>query len=378
MYSNYNRLRCFFNITAKERLHLKVSQLNELAGVYRIYFGWMPLPVAIIAIVITIIYMKALLGAMRLKRVSRKCHVLILNRVMGDILCLLSSLTATTYCLVADHIRRQVITVIETFLLSSVWFGMVSYVSLCILKLYAVWRPLRYRQNITLKKCIYIALLSWFLFAALITYTLIVTAFIGVPKLQNWSGCQLETCFRVMHRFRNFAVVFVYTLTLGVFGVTALLVRRANHFNKLFHVKNVDTEGDFKSKFPLWKLALNVATFAILFLPYVAWAIAILTIRNYCLFFWKLPHLMRILGIIRFTLILRIVVDPIIAFKTEFQIRHGLPTWFISLSPCLGDPNHSVYREHANNSSIKSSDQISTSLTHRPTSFAIISDDDEK
>lgn len=44
----------------------------------------------------------------------------------------------------------------DVFFIGTFWSGMVSYVSLSVLKLYAIAKPLQYRNNVTMKKCIYI------------------------------------------------------------------------------------------------------------------------------------------------------------------------------------------------------------------------------
>lgn len=42
------------------------------------------------------------------------------------------------------------------------WAAMVSYVSLSILKLYAIARPLQYRNNITFRRCVYLIILRYY------------------------------------------------------------------------------------------------------------------------------------------------------------------------------------------------------------------------
>lgn len=45
---------------------------------------------------------------------------------------------------------------LDVFFVGTFWSAMVSYVSLSVLKLYAIAQPLQYRNNVTMKKCIYL------------------------------------------------------------------------------------------------------------------------------------------------------------------------------------------------------------------------------
>uniref|UniRef100_A0A915DJ44 Uncharacterized protein n=1 Tax=Ditylenchus dipsaci TaxID=166011 RepID=A0A915DJ44_9BILA len=76
-------------------------------------------------------------------------------------------------------------------------------------------------------------------------------------------------------------------------------------------------------QFPLWKLALNVGTFAAFNLFYVIWAIGLLINTDRCFFLRNFAMMMRFLGMIRSSLLFRIVMDPILSFITDLQIRRS-------------------------------------------------------
>ncbi|EPB65142.1 hypothetical protein ANCCEY_15795, partial [Ancylostoma ceylanicum] len=103
----------------------------------------------------------------------------------------------------------------------------------------------------------------WVVFILMISYTLGVSALVKIPALNEWSGCKMETCARAMYRSRNVVTITVYCFTLVVFVITVLLIRRAQRFVDSFKKRDSSTsEGGRRVRFPLWKLALNVTTFA--------------------------------------------------------------------------------------------------------------------
>ncbi|RCN41445.1 hypothetical protein ANCCAN_12618 [Ancylostoma caninum] len=172
----------------------------------------------------------------------------------------------------------------ESFFMGSFWSAMVSYVALSVLKLFAVWRPFHYRKWFTMKRCINLIVFSWVVFILMISYTLGVSALVKIPALNEWSGCKMETCARAMYRSRNVVTIFVYFFTLVVFVITVLLIRRAQRFVDSFKKRDSSTsEGGRRVRFPLWKLALNVATFAGFYLFYVIWCIGMLLNKDQCL-----------------------------------------------------------------------------------------------
>ncbi|KAJ1356659.1 hypothetical protein KIN20_014397 [Parelaphostrongylus tenuis] len=72
---------------------------------------------------------------------------------------------------------------------------------------------------------------------------------------------------------RNVFTVSVYFFTLVVFLLTVVLIRRAQRFVDSYKKRQsaVSESGRLVIRFPLWKLALNVATFAGFYLFYVIW-----------------------------------------------------------------------------------------------------------
>uniref|UniRef100_A0A1I8AG79 G_PROTEIN_RECEP_F1_2 domain-containing protein n=1 Tax=Steinernema glaseri TaxID=37863 RepID=A0A1I8AG79_9BILA len=98
---------------------------------------------------------------------------------------------------------------------------MITYVSLSVLKLYAVARPFYYRQAFTMRRCGYLIVFSWVVFLFMATYALSTTALVKIPALNEWSGCKMETCLRDMYRSRNFLTVIAYFFTIISFFVTA-------------------------------------------------------------------------------------------------------------------------------------------------------------
>ncbi|KAK5985644.1 hypothetical protein GCK32_020474 [Trichostrongylus colubriformis] len=110
------------------------------------------------------------------------------------------------------------------------------------------------------------------MFILMISYTLSISALVKIPSLNEWSGCRMETCLRNMYRARNLVTISVYAFTLLVFFITVLLIRRAQKFVDSFKKRDsTKSEGGRRVRFPLWKLALNVGTFAVLYLFYAIW-----------------------------------------------------------------------------------------------------------
>jgi len=216
--------------------------------------------------------------------------------------------------------------VLETLFIGSFWTAMVSYVSLSLVKLYAVARPFHFRKSITMRRCIHIVVFSWVMFTVLVLVTLSVTAMVKVEWLRQWSGWRTETCSRWMYRGRNMFIVFCYFLTIISFVITVLYIRRAQRFVDSFSRKSPIYPSEPGMRFPLWKLALNVATFAVLYIFYFAWGVFLQT-RDTCFFQLHYAYMMRMLGVLRVVLLLRIIIDPVISFITDYQIRRGFAEW---------------------------------------------------
>ncbi|GMR56759.1 hypothetical protein PMAYCL1PPCAC_26954, partial [Pristionchus mayeri] len=317
---------CFYNLTTDERIDLfKRRQGLRLDHVFRTYYGWMPFPFAILGIALTTCFIVTVYDAIRRKRVSRKCYILLLNRAIGDFLSCAMVIVSCLYVFNAKEVNRDVLSILEIFFVGSFWSGTVSYVSLSALKLFAVARPFDYRKCVTMKRCIHLIVISWVIFAGIILYSLTLSAFVKVPYLNELTHCKAETCLRFMYRSRNFITTTLYFCTLIIFGITVVLIKRAQRFVDSFKKgRSVSTDTVRKtSRFPLWKLSLNVLTFAGLNLFYVVWCVGLLINQNQCFFMRNYTELMRVLAFVRLTLLIRICVDPILSFVTDFQVRRG-------------------------------------------------------
>ncbi|CAI4225037.1 unnamed protein product [Auanema sp. JU1783] len=326
------RTDCFFNLTREEKIDIfKRRQGLRIENVFRNYFGWAMLPLAGLATIVTILFIVTIYKAIRARRVSRKCYILILNRSIGDLLSCICALLVCGYVLLMPDVNRDIVIFMESFFIGSFWSAMVSYVALSVLKLFAVWKPFHYRKWFNMKRCIYLIIFSWIMFVLMISYTLGVTALVKIPYLNEWSGCKMETCLRIMYRSRNFVTLTVYFFTLFVFVGTVILIRRAQRFVDSFKKReSAKSEGGRiqRARFPLWKLALNVGTFAGLYLFYVIWCIGLVLNTDQCYFQRNYAEMMMLLSIVRFSLVLRILIDPILSFITDFQIRRGMLALF--------------------------------------------------
>ncbi|KAI1719576.1 DihydroCaffeic Acid Receptor [Ditylenchus destructor] len=287
---------CFENVSIDPNVQATLDRRRD--QMFKVYHGLIALPLALVGLVLTLIYITAVYRAIRQHRVSRKCYVLLLNRALGDVLACLVALTIVIYALgTAENINKNVMQLLDVFFVGCFWSAMVSYVSLSVLKLFAICKPLQYRNQVTMRRCIYLMILSWLVFLALTIYAVTAVALTKIPSLNQWSGCKVETCTRIM--------------------LAKFFHRRSVNANTNDSVKRLS------SRFPLWKLALNVATFAGFNLFYVIWGIVLLLNRDRCFFQRNYTVLMRLLGLIRASLLLRIVMDPLLAFITDLQIRRS-------------------------------------------------------
>ncbi|CAJ0929078.1 unnamed protein product, partial [Mesorhabditis belari] len=332
------RTNCFYNLSTEERLnyfeHESEAQVNRM---FLVFHGYMIGPLAILAIIFSVIFIVTTFRAIRLRRVSRKHYVLLLNRAIGD---LLAGLTATISAIVAiffSDFNRDIAFLFESFFFAAFWSALVSYTSLSVLKLYAVWQPLSYRNTFTFDKCIYIIVTSWIAFVVISGMTMGVTALVRVQWMSEWSGCKAETCLRLMYRSRNTFTCFVYFFTIVVFLITVGLLKKAER-NAMFDARRESRSSQGgrmgRTRFPLWKLALNVSTFAILQAPHVVWSLYLLS-SNQCHFQIYYAESMGTLAFVRASIMLRIILDPIVSFITDYQVRKlfldwiGVPrTWF--------------------------------------------------
>lgn len=71
--------------------------VNELNHIYKIYQGWIPLPIATLGFIFSLIYIISVYRAIRQHRVSRKCYVLLINRASGDMLACVIAISMGVY-----------------------------------------------------------------------------------------------------------------------------------------------------------------------------------------------------------------------------------------------------------------------------------------
>ncbi|KAK0409630.1 hypothetical protein QR680_004661 [Steinernema hermaphroditum] len=323
MSSTTMRTTCFFNLTADERIDIFMKKRAlRLDWVFKTFLGWVAIPFASIALTLTVIYVIVVFNAIKQRRVSRKCYILLLNRAIGDVLACICALILAGYVLLSTEPARDVVSVMEMFFIASFWSAMVSYVALSVLKLYAVAKPFDYLTIFTMKRCVCLIIFSWVVFLFMVAYALSVTALVKVPFLNEWSGCKMETCLRTMYQSRNILTIVVYFFTIISFFITVFLIRRAQRFVDSFHREHRDRIPR-RARFPLWKLALNVGTFGFLYIFYVLWGIVLLVNTDQCFWQRNVAEMFRVLGLIRLTLLIRIIIDPIISFITDVQIRRG-------------------------------------------------------
>ncbi|KAI6213812.1 G-PROTEIN-RECEP-F1-2 domain-containing protein [Aphelenchoides besseyi] len=285
---------CFGNISDDVTAILKFESAQELNYIYKVWQGWIPLPLAVAGLLFATLYIAAVYRAIKQHRVSRKCYVLLLNRAFGDTFACVMAITISIYTASKEIVSRETMQAIDVFFMASFWSSMTSYVALSLIKLYAVWSPLQYRKRITMRRCIYLIALSWLIFSFFTGYAMSMIALVRIPFLNEWSGCRVETCLRYMYRVRNCMVIIVYTVTIVCFTIT-----------------------------------VNVSTFAFFNIFYAIWAIG-LTYKgaDRCFFLKHFNLMMYLLAFVRISLLVRIVADPVIAFITDVQIRRSIIAMF--------------------------------------------------
>ncbi|KAI1723010.1 DihydroCaffeic Acid Receptor [Ditylenchus destructor] len=330
--------------------------------IFRVYYGWLALPVAVLALFFNFVFIAATLRAIKGHRVSRKFYVLMLNRAFGDVLTCVVALTTFVYVISAPRVSQNVIQLMNTLFAGSFWSAMVTYVAAGVLKLYGVAKPLHYHNRVTMRTCIHIIwfrfhlffvyktyfhVISWFAFLLLTILTMCATAFVKIAPLAAWSGCNMEKCLTPVYRFRNALTALVYFLTIICFVLTVILIRRASHKaktlrNGLSDAHNSKSQISFVSlddsgqdapreqrlskrppqnhHFALIKLTLGVSSLALFHLPYTIWAI-ILSFAPACYLTFHWTTMQSLMGLVRASLILRIIVDVPISFILDIQLR---------------------------------------------------------
>ncbi|KAK6018694.1 hypothetical protein OSTOST_15711, partial [Ostertagia ostertagi] len=239
--------------------------------------------------------------AIKVRVVSRKCYILLLNRAVGDLVSCIVALIVCGYVLLWPEINRDMVILMESFFIGSFWSAMVSYVALSVLKLFAVWRPFHYRKWFTMKRCINLIIFSWVMFILMISYTLSISALVKIPALNEWSGCKMETCLRNMYSVVDNVHKSLWTPL------------------KSEIPQNPKAVDEYGSRYGNSHSTLAPSLFSTYFMLFGGCA-ALLINQDQCFFQRNYAEMMRILAVVRCTLLLRILVDPILSFATDFQV----------------------------------------------------------
>ncbi|KAF7635103.1 G_PROTEIN_RECEP_F1_2 domain-containing protein [Meloidogyne graminicola] len=336
----------------------------------RFYHGWINIPVTIIAIPLTFFFITANIRAIKAHRVSRKFHVLLVNRSIGDILATLCSFFTIIYVLFAEHINPTWLQVFNTLFTSCFWSGLVTYTSIGLLKLYGIAEPLKYKKKVTME--------SWIVFLLIFAATMGFTILVKIEALAEFTGCKVENCLSYMYKVRNVLTLLLYLTTILTFIISVLLIKSAKKRAKDLNAHNTDRQQRSVRKrfrFPMIKLTLGVTTFAIFHFPYSIWNVA-LTFADGCYFVLHYNKMQSLLAVIRLIVLLRIIVDVVLGFFMDKEIRYQLFILFgfnrfgISTSE-LFSPTTTVKLSTTTNSVIISSESA-------PESFATVTKLDEK
>ncbi|VDK25787.1 unnamed protein product [Anisakis simplex] len=104
MPQHHYRTYCYSNDTDDTpRFEFFKDEDNKQAIVK--FFGLIPLPLALISLVLAVCYAICLCGAIKGKHGNAKYDALILNRTVGDILCCVSALVTSLYVINTMHIK---------------------------------------------------------------------------------------------------------------------------------------------------------------------------------------------------------------------------------------------------------------------------------
>uniref|UniRef100_A0A914ZRS3 G-protein coupled receptors family 1 profile domain-containing protein n=1 Tax=Parascaris univalens TaxID=6257 RepID=A0A914ZRS3_PARUN len=317
--------RCdsLLNMSEEEMERLMDRLSSTIYSQYWISFGCMPIPLTCLTAACTIAYILTIYAAMKTRRVSRKCYMLLLNRAVGDLLCCVFFFCCSVYIFLvsADQFRTDILLIIATLCGSCYWTAMVSYVSLSVLKLFAVYEPLKYKKVFSTSHCLRLIILSWLIYALAVIVTLTAAAFVRVPSLRKWSGCKRETCMHALERARTIAISVIYVFTLVVYISTVITLKTTQRSSRSLRRKiEKNNSQRFTKKFPLWRLTLSVSTFAIFNFGYIIASIALIP-RNRCHIFLNHSENANLIGAIWLSLLIRILIDAVLGLCTDSQLR---------------------------------------------------------
>ncbi|KAI1702123.1 DihydroCaffeic Acid Receptor [Ditylenchus destructor] len=343
----------------------KSAEIHQFTRIIQIIIGWLSLPINISGLFVTILFIASVLRAIRQRRVSRKFYALLLNRAFGDAFATVIFLITFAYVIHVKHVNVNVVQILNTLFVGS---AMISYVNMGLMKLYGIARPFQYKKYVTMRRCIWMIVFSWIVFAILTVITMFVTALVKIKPLADWSGCYMENCLKPMYRVRNGVTAIVYFFTLICFLITVYLIRRAknnserlrkgqfkgstnssnneparmNSGNKLDTMRQSKDSQSSKNdpgrscsqhsnlhrrrfRFPMIKLTLNVSTLTVFHLPYTIWGI-FMAFAPSCFFTYHWNTMMSIYGVVQFFLALRILFDSVMGFVLDKELRRCLFT----------------------------------------------------
>ena len=274
-------------------------------------------------------------------------YLFFLNRSFGDLIGCIAMLVACIYIMRNEYnfIDYANIPVkCDVILFATYWSAMVTYVSLSLLRLFAVAKPFLYQRMITMRRCVAFISVSWLPAIAVVVAGLVIHALVREEKLQRRFGyCRLESCTRLMYRIRHYAFIVVYVSTLAIYALTLMLLRKAHRFRNSFRPKT-GTKSSASSLMPQSKLAMSVGIFALLHSPHLALAIYVLQGQGKCFVMWHRPQVTTAWGIIRTLLIIRIIVDTMLGFVYDNDLRMQLS----ALIKCYWPIRHKSERRLAN------------------------------
>ncbi|VDN20708.1 unnamed protein product [Gongylonema pulchrum] len=107
---------------------------------------------------------------------------------------------------------------------------------------------------------------------------------------------------------------------------SVVIVRRSQKFSESFRKKEPNRKLS-SARMPLWKLAVNGITFAVFNSFYACFALFMLG-QHKCYFQLHFGRMMRVIGLTRLALLMRILLDVLISFTIDYQIRLELLGYF--------------------------------------------------
>jgi hypothetical protein len=195
-----------------------------------------------------------------------------------------------------------VLQILQYIINAATWSEMISYNLLSGIKLYAVAYPLHYRHKFTLKRCIYLASLSWIIFL-----------FIFFLHLCLYIFC--EKCATIAGKIEDATSTGIYLFTIIFFVLTAIFVYRS---------KNFQDERSKKSKFPFSRFAIMFGVFIFFYSFIIAADIYFSYIQSFLSFCFTTLNQAPISGMqeaIWVLILIRICLDPVINCIIDKKIK---------------------------------------------------------